>query len=237
MSFSSGVFSINTAGQPVVTGTVISSTAFNALTADLATGLSTCMLKDGTQTMTANVPMNSFKFTGLAAGTTAGDSVRYEQLTTPTNATKQATTSGTGVTFSGIPSWAKNIAILLNGVSTDTSKPLLRLGDAGGIESTGYLGSSFQLSSTAVSAGIASTTDFPVASIFSGTGVYQGTILLTMLDSATFMWDCFGMISNTGTNELHLVAGRKATSAALDRVAVLVDSGAFDAGEVNILYW
>lgn len=41
MSFSSGTFSINSTGQPVVTGTVISSTAFNALTADLATGLST----------------------------------------------------------------------------------------------------------------------------------------------------------------------------------------------------
>ena len=79
MSFSSGTFSINSAGQPVVTGTVISSTAFNALTADLATGLSTCVLKDGTQTLTANIPMSSFKFTGLAAGTAAGNSVRWEQ--------------------------------------------------------------------------------------------------------------------------------------------------------------
>lgn len=49
MSFSGGVFSINTAGQPVVDGTVISASVFNALTADLATGLSTCVLKDGTQ--------------------------------------------------------------------------------------------------------------------------------------------------------------------------------------------
>jgi len=56
LSFSSGTFSINTAGQPVVTGTTISSTAFNALTADLATGLTTCVLKDGTQTTTAIVP-------------------------------------------------------------------------------------------------------------------------------------------------------------------------------------
>lgn len=80
MSFSGGVFSINTSGQPVVTNTVISSTAFNLLTADLATGLSTCMLKDGTQTITANIPMSSFKFTGLAAGSASGDSVRYEQV-------------------------------------------------------------------------------------------------------------------------------------------------------------
>jgi len=34
----SGTFQINTSGQPVVTGTSISSTVFNALTADLATG-------------------------------------------------------------------------------------------------------------------------------------------------------------------------------------------------------
>lgn len=47
----------------------------------MATGLSTCLLKDGTQTVTANIPMASHKFTGLAAGTTNGDSIRYEQLT------------------------------------------------------------------------------------------------------------------------------------------------------------
>src|SRR3990167_4111449 len=79
MSFSSGTFSINTAGQPVVTGTVISSTAFNAFTADIATGLSTCILKDGTQTLTGNIPMGGFKLTGLAAGSAAGNSLRYEQ--------------------------------------------------------------------------------------------------------------------------------------------------------------
>ena len=55
MSYSGGVFSINTSGQPVVDGTTISATVFNALTADLATGLSTCMLKDGTQTATAGI--------------------------------------------------------------------------------------------------------------------------------------------------------------------------------------
>jgi len=52
----SGTFQINTIGQPVVTGTVISSTAFNALTADLATGLSTALTKDGQTTATARIP-------------------------------------------------------------------------------------------------------------------------------------------------------------------------------------
>ena len=51
----SGTFNITTAGQPVVTGTVISSTAFNALTADLATGLSTAITKDGQTTTTSRI--------------------------------------------------------------------------------------------------------------------------------------------------------------------------------------
>jgi len=51
----SGTFNVNTAGQPVVTGTVITSTAFNALTADLATGLSTAITKDGQTTTTARI--------------------------------------------------------------------------------------------------------------------------------------------------------------------------------------
>jgi len=52
----SGTFQINTTGQPVVTGTVISSTAFNALTTDLATGLSTAITKDGQTATTARIP-------------------------------------------------------------------------------------------------------------------------------------------------------------------------------------
>jgi hypothetical protein len=81
MSFNgSGVFQINSTGQPVVAGTVISSTAFNALTADLATGLSTCVTKDGQTTPTANLPMASYKFTGLGAGTDAGDSANLSQV-------------------------------------------------------------------------------------------------------------------------------------------------------------
>ena len=76
----SGTFLINTAGQPVVAGTVISSTTFNALTADLATGLSTVITKDGQTTVTANIPMASFKFTGLGVGSAAGDSANLSQV-------------------------------------------------------------------------------------------------------------------------------------------------------------
>ena len=71
----SGTFQINTSGQPVVTGTSISSTVFNALTADLATGLSTAITKDGQTTTTARIPfalgINSTLVTD-ATNTTSG---------------------------------------------------------------------------------------------------------------------------------------------------------------------
>lgn len=75
-----GTFSINTAGQPVVTGTTITSTAFNTLTADLATGLSTALCKDGQSTPTANIGMGAFKITNLGAGTLATDAARLSQI-------------------------------------------------------------------------------------------------------------------------------------------------------------
>jgi hypothetical protein len=89
----SGTFNINTAGQPVVTGTIISSTAFNALTSDLATGLTTALTKDGQTTPTANIPMGTYKITGLGAGTNATDAAQYGQL--QAGATTIATVTGT----------------------------------------------------------------------------------------------------------------------------------------------
>ena len=47
---------------------------------NFATGLSTCITKDGQTTVTANIPMNSKKFTGLADGSASGDSCTYGQL-------------------------------------------------------------------------------------------------------------------------------------------------------------
>jgi len=123
MSFSAGVFSINTSGQPVVTGTTISSTAFNALTADLATGLSTCVLKDGTQTTTAPVGFaGGINFTSVA-GTS------YVTGTTSTTFTfngggSPGTTSAVTVTWQKIGNWVTlNIPVM--SATTGTTSTIL----------------------------------------------------------------------------------------------------------------
>lgn len=69
----SGVYVVNSAGQPVVAATLITAAAFNAFTADIATAMSTAIMKDGQTTITQNIPFNGKKITGLGAGTARTD--------------------------------------------------------------------------------------------------------------------------------------------------------------------
>ncbi len=75
----SGVFTANSTGLPVVTGTTISSTMFNAFTADVATGLSTAVCKDGQQICTARVPfVDGISLFGVNLdGTTGSSQIGY----------------------------------------------------------------------------------------------------------------------------------------------------------------
>jgi hypothetical protein len=106
MSFNgTGIFQINTPGQPVVAGTTITSTAFNALTTDLATGLTNCLTKDGQSTPTANIKMGSYKLTGLGVATTAGDALSFGNTATISTLTLinalTVANGGTGLTAPG----------------------------------------------------------------------------------------------------------------------------------------
>lgn len=67
------------AGNPVTTGTTISSTWANNTLSDIATALTNSIAKDGQTTPTANLPMGSFKLTGLAIGTANTDSITLGQ--------------------------------------------------------------------------------------------------------------------------------------------------------------
>lgn len=69
----SGVFVVNSAGQPVVATTLITAVAFNAYTADAATAISTAIMKDGQTTISANIPFNAKKITGLGAASARTD--------------------------------------------------------------------------------------------------------------------------------------------------------------------
>lgn len=67
------------AGNPVVTGTVISSTTQNTTMSDVATALTNSLAKDGQTTPTSNLPMGGFKHTGAGDATATGQYIVYGQ--------------------------------------------------------------------------------------------------------------------------------------------------------------
>ena len=132
MAFSGGTYTLP-AGNPVTAGNTIEASWANTTLNDIATALSTCVLKDGTQTLTANIPMGGFKLTGLAAGSSANDSVRMAQLqggsvsyltgTAGTNTitalgTPTVTALATGMRFTFIPANSNTAAATLQIDST-----------------------------------------------------------------------------------------------------------------------
>ena len=135
----SGTFQINTTGQPVVTGTVISATAFNSLTADLATGLSTAITKDGQTATTARIPFAqgitstlTTDATSTASGsiiTSGGVGIAKALYVGTTSNLAGAVTLGGVATFSAQPIFSSLTAS--TAVATDASKGLVSVTNTG----------------------------------------------------------------------------------------------------------
>lgn len=152
------------------------------------------------------------------AGTTAG----------PT-----ATTSGTAVDFTGIPAGVTEIALHFDGVSlSGTDNLLVQLGDAGGVETTGYQSFSGAVSGTSAAAST-STSGFIVRSAGASRTVSG---LMTLRRGGGNAWSAVHGVyldSTTGASG----GGRKALSDVLTQVRVTVTgANTFDAGAVTLRY-
>lgn len=151
--------------------------------------------------------------------------------------TAQASTSGVAIDYTGIPSWAKRVHINFAGFSTSgTSVPIIQIGDAGGIEPSGYLGAGSTVTASANSTNF--TTGFGVRSSWTNTLTVHGTITLSLLDAATNTWVANGALAASDVIGSMLTEGSKSLSATLDRVRITTVGGSdtFDAGLVNIQY-
>ena len=76
----SGVYSPPAASFPAVTGTVIDSAKYNAVVNDIATALTGVITKDGQTTVTANLPMATYRHTGVSDGTALTDYASVNQV-------------------------------------------------------------------------------------------------------------------------------------------------------------
>lgn len=68
------------AGNPVLSGTTISSSVQNATMADVANEITNSIPRDGSAPPTANIPMGNFKITGLLNGSAAQDAAAFGQI-------------------------------------------------------------------------------------------------------------------------------------------------------------
>lgn len=156
----------------------------------------------------------------------------YSRATTPAT---QATTSGNAKDFTGIPAWVTQIVVNTVGVSTNgsTNVPLVQLGDSGGIETSGYLGTVHGGTGSALSSGFAL-----VEGVAAGT-ILHGCITLTRHGTDGLTWAAFGIHTTSNATGYAVVAGTKALSAQLDRIRYTLTgtpTDSFDAGAVSIRY-
>ena len=153
-----------------------------------------------------------------------------------TSGTAQASTSGTSIDFTGIPSWVKRITVLFNGVSTNgTSNFVIQIGDSGGFENTGYVsGSTYGFTS---SSSVTSVNGYVLN--YSGFGspapTIQGTLTINNVSANTWV-SSHTASGSTGASVYG--GGTKTLSDVLTQVRITVGNGAdtFDAGSINILY-
>lgn len=152
--------------------------------------------------------------------------------------TAQNSTSGTAITFSSVPSGVRKIHVMVSGGSTSgTSNVMIQIGDAGGVETSAYLGAATTITS-ATPATANFTTGFGVTATTIVGMTIHGTATLTLMDSSTNTWSCTSLMGHSNATTFSMGAGVKSTSAILDRVVITTVGGAdtFDAGSINISY-
>jgi hypothetical protein len=150
------------------------------------------------------------------------------------------TASGTSVDFTGLPAWVKRITVMFNGISTNSTSPIIvQLGTSGGVETSGYTGTmnQNQQSQNNVTTTLSSGFNIVDATGSVATQTLYGAMTLTLFSSNDFMASgLFG--SPPATTRMFSLAGYKSLSGTLDRVRITTVGGTntFDAGTVNIFY-
>ena len=202
-------------------------TATTAAASDSDTSVATTAFVQGELTSQA------VKLTG--AQTVAGVKTFSSQPVLPqalTLATAQNTTSGASIDFTGIPSWAKRVSVVLNGVSTNgTNRIQIQLG-SGSIQTSGYTGQSANPGGTTSTFSSAFVVNENVTTPDARSGI------VTLILVSGNIWVESGIVSSASASTPTSSGGTVTLSGALDRVRLTTVGGTdtFDAGSVNILY-
>jgi hypothetical protein len=171
----------------------------------------------------------------LAAPAVAGSNTITLQAATATMsvntlATAVASTSGTSIDFTSLPSWIKKITITFAGVSTNGSSNIQFQIGSGSFTTSGYLGAASSPTTTNMSTG------FLTSNGGSAADIRHGIATIALVTTNTYAMSYLGGYSNGAV--LGIAAGSIAIGGTLDCVRITTVNGTdtFDAGTVNILY-
>ena len=175
-----------------------------------------------TQTLT-NKTLTSPVITGASVSSMASSVI--------TSGTSQASTSGTSIDFTGIPSWVKRITVMFNGVSTNGTSPVIvQLGTGA---TPAYTTSGYQ-SFVLYNGGTTNITNGLTTIGIGASDTRRGSMILST--SGSNSWT--EIVGNAvGTNG-GAGGGGITLGAALTAIRITTSNGtdAFDAGSINILY-
>ena len=149
--------------------------------------------------------------------------------------TAVASTSGTSIDFTGIPSWVKRITVMFNGVSTNgTSFPQVQLG-SGSVTTSGYSSFAGFLAGANQTSASSATTGFHMND---GTTAATRFGIMTITNITGNTWTSNHTMGDVGGTVVFSGAGSIALSATLDRIRITTVNGTdtFDAGSINIMY-
>jgi hypothetical protein len=174
---------------------------------------------------------------GTVIGTTDTQTLTNKTIQggTVISGTSQASTSGTNIEFTSIPTWVKRITMMLNTVSTGGTSLLQSQVGSTTYATSGYTGT-YGVIASGAAATAAGTSGALINTSVSISASVTGTFVFTLLTGNTWTFSFTGYDSN-GTRLL-LSAGSIALAGTLDRIRLTTVNGtdAFDAGTVNILY-
>lgn len=139
------------------------------------------------------------------------------------------------IDFTGIPATAKRITIMFDRISlTGTDQILVQIGDAGGIENTGYSGAGTKIA-VATATSITSTIGF-IIRMAAAADIASGMMVLTLIDAATFRWTSSHALGESVAPGSKFGGGSKALSDTLTQVRITrTGTNTFDGGNLNLL--
>lgn len=152
----------------------------------------------------------------------------------------QLSTSGTAINFTGIPSWAKRVTMLLAGVSTNGSSRLqVQVGDtaSGSYLTTGYSCLTSSIIPASAQGTQAYTDGAALYSASAAGSVWQARITFSRVSAANGVWVFDGLAARSDTSGLAQLVGGINVIGSLDKIRLTTAGGdTFDAGQVNVTW-